>query len=260
MKSMFPFRLGTTSYILPDDLLPNVEFLGPLVDDVELVLFESDDVSNLPDVGVIEKLAELKRTSQVSYTVHLPIDIQLGSQDETARKQSVRKCLKVIELTGSLAPLAYIIHFDGEMRGRKPAQDVGRWTDRLGQSVSELLSTGFEPESLCVETLDYPFEYVADIVSHYDLSICIDIGHLAFYGYPIWENLDKYLNRCRVIHLHGSVDGVDHKDIGMLDPRIPAMLIRRLGLENDKERVLTLEIFGLEDFERSMAVMRRMAG
>jgi hypothetical protein len=38
------------------------------------------------------------------------------------------------------------------------------------------------------------------------------------------------------------------------------MLIRRLGLENDKERVLTLEVFGLEDFERSMAVMRRMAG
>ena len=49
MKGIFPFRLGTTSYLLPDDLLTNAEFLGPLVDDAELVLFESEGVLNLPD-------------------------------------------------------------------------------------------------------------------------------------------------------------------------------------------------------------------
>ncbi|MCU0508776.1 MAG: sugar phosphate isomerase/epimerase, partial [Anaerolineae bacterium] len=36
------FRVGTTSYIVPDNILPNVEYLAPLVDDVELVLFETD--------------------------------------------------------------------------------------------------------------------------------------------------------------------------------------------------------------------------
>lgn len=53
MKGIFPFRLGTTSYILPDGLVTNVEFLGPLVDDVELVLFESEEVSNLPGADII---------------------------------------------------------------------------------------------------------------------------------------------------------------------------------------------------------------
>jgi len=53
IKDRFPFRLGTTSYIVPADLMPNVVFLSPLVDDVELVLFESDTISNLPDAAVI---------------------------------------------------------------------------------------------------------------------------------------------------------------------------------------------------------------
>ena len=41
-----PFRLGTTSYIIPADILPNVRYLADKVDDIELVLFEADDYSN----------------------------------------------------------------------------------------------------------------------------------------------------------------------------------------------------------------------
>ena len=44
------FRIGTTSYVIPDDILPNVEYLASRVDDVQLVLFETDEYgSNLPD-------------------------------------------------------------------------------------------------------------------------------------------------------------------------------------------------------------------
>ncbi len=37
------FRLGSTSYVYPDDILPNVRKLMSSVDDIELVLFEVDD-------------------------------------------------------------------------------------------------------------------------------------------------------------------------------------------------------------------------
>lgn len=43
------FRLGSTSYVWPADILPKVRQLGPRVDDVELVLFEVEGNSNLPD-------------------------------------------------------------------------------------------------------------------------------------------------------------------------------------------------------------------
>ena len=51
------FRIGATSYIIPADILPNVEYLAPQVDDVELVLFETDEYgSNLPDAVLRNRL------------------------------------------------------------------------------------------------------------------------------------------------------------------------------------------------------------
>ena len=48
----YPFRLGTTSYIIPNSILPNVRYLADKVKDIELVLFESDDgISNFPDAA-----------------------------------------------------------------------------------------------------------------------------------------------------------------------------------------------------------------
>jgi tetraacyldisaccharide-1-P 4'-kinase len=76
------FRVGTTSYILPDDILPNVEYLAPRVDDVELVLFETDEHGgNLPDGALRDRLSALAAAHALTYTVHLPLDLRLGTVD-----------------------------------------------------------------------------------------------------------------------------------------------------------------------------------
>jgi sugar phosphate isomerase/epimerase len=258
MKGVFPFRLGTTSYILQDDLVPNAEFLGPLVDDIELVLFESDEISNLPDREVIGSLLRLKEEHRITYTVHLPLDTQLGSLDESMRKRSVEKCLRVMDLTSPLAPFAYVLHFHGEMRGRVPAGNIAGWLDALDRSALGLLESGVDPHLMCVETLDYPFELVESIVTRRGMSVCLDAGHLAFFGYPLEDYLDRYLARSRVIHLHGHCDGADHKDIGTLEPLVLASLAGHPCLTDNRERVLTLEVFGLVDFKRSMEIMGRL--
>jgi hypothetical protein len=75
---MYPFRLGTTSYVLPADILPNVRFLAGKVQDVELVLFEVDDgPNNLPPPHVIAELAALAEAHALTFTVHLPLDLRL---------------------------------------------------------------------------------------------------------------------------------------------------------------------------------------
>ena len=48
-----PFRLGTTSYIIPDDILPNVRYLADKIDDIELVLFDVEDYCNLPSPALV---------------------------------------------------------------------------------------------------------------------------------------------------------------------------------------------------------------
>ena len=54
-----PFRLGTTSYIIPADILPNVRYLADKVDDIELVLFKADNYSNLPSEALVKKLRRI---------------------------------------------------------------------------------------------------------------------------------------------------------------------------------------------------------
>jgi sugar phosphate isomerase/epimerase len=106
LKNRFPFRLGTTSYIIPADLITNVRFLAPYVDDIELVLFEADDESNLPDEKTINTLNEIARSNDLSYTVHLPLGLLLGAMDEEKRRSSVNKALRIAELTSPLNPVA----------------------------------------------------------------------------------------------------------------------------------------------------------
>jgi hypothetical protein len=78
LKNRFPFRLGTTSYIIPEEILPNVLFLADKVDDIELVLFESDEFSNLPDETTVKRLKEIADRSDLTYTIHLPLDTWMG--------------------------------------------------------------------------------------------------------------------------------------------------------------------------------------
>ena len=54
-------RLGTSSYIIPADIIPNVDYLKDKVDDIELVLFESSDASNIPSSDMIKRLDDYAR-------------------------------------------------------------------------------------------------------------------------------------------------------------------------------------------------------
>ena len=82
------YRLGSTSYVWPADLVPNVRRLGPLVDDVELVLFDLEDRSNLPDKATVVELQALARAHDLTYTVHLPLDLNPACPASLLRTQS----------------------------------------------------------------------------------------------------------------------------------------------------------------------------
>lgn len=251
LKHVLPFRLGTTSYIIPDDILPNVRYLADKVDDIELVLFESKTASNLPDPKVVDALKILGEKNGLSYTIHLPIDIHTGHVDESVRQHSVERCRYIIELVKPLLPLAYILHLDGDQRGTVPSKDISRWLTNHRRSVHEILEA-VEPEKICIETLDYPFELVEEIVQSLGLSVCIDIGHLLVSDENIESFLGRYLAKTRVIHLHGVQNGKDHKAIHHLDPSLLEQLFKRFARKNEANCVMTLEIFNEKDFQASL--------
>ncbi len=259
MNSERPFfRLGTSSYIIPADILPNVEFLKDRVQDIELILFESDEYSNLPNTDTIARLREAAVAHDLTYTVHFPLDANVGSADEAERTASVQKWIRVFNLMEAVCPRGYLVHFHADTSRRDPpSADIPRWQDQLHRSVQELLAAGLPADRLCVETLSYPLRFADPIIEEHNLSICLDVGHLVLSRQPVEETIRRYLPRTRIIHLHGVSGDQDHLGLGVLETSVLKQWLAWLDADGRAaERVLTLEVFSEAHFTDSMRALR----
>ncbi len=250
-----PCRLGTTSYIIPDDILPNLRFLSDRVDDVELVLFESDEYSNLPSQADVKEMAKISEGSGLSFTVHLPLDAWPGSIDENIRKNSMEKWFRVMDLMASLDPFAWIVHLNDAPSNNITA--LPDWQNQCGKSLDDLTNRT-DSSLLCIETLGYDYNWVWPMVEEKKCAVCLDIGHLVLNGYDVSAYCDAWLKHARVLHVHGvNQAGRDHVDLSHMDHELLRYLMMRLKNENTIPRVMTLEIFSQNDFEKSVYVLER---
>jgi sugar phosphate isomerase/epimerase len=243
------YRLGSTSYVWPADILPNVRKLGPLVDDVELVLFEADEASNLPDEATVIELDRLARAHDLTYTVHLPLDLAL------AHPPSLEKARKVIACTRALAPWGYVLHLDGKpVEGDPDPATLARWRDDAARVLEALAPLVGEPRRLCVENLEnYAPEHFMPLLEQVPVSLCIDVGHLWLTGRDAPGFLGEHLARTRVVHLHG-IGERDHQSLTHQGADLVAPVLDRLAVRS-YDGVLTLEVFCREDFFSSRALV-----
>jgi sugar phosphate isomerase/epimerase len=148
-------RIGSTSYIYPADILPNVEQLAGTVDDIELVLFEVDEYgSNLPDADTIRRLRALAEEHGFTYTVHLPLDLRLADDGSPAHA-SLDKARRVIERTRALAPWGYVLHLNGEaLLGQPTAEGIRRWQAQARRSLEIVSGWLDDPAQLCLENIE----------------------------------------------------------------------------------------------------------
>jgi len=243
-KNGFPFRLGCTSYVYPDDLLPNVRKMAPIIDDIEIVLFETESLSNFPSTAVISELAQIQEEHGNTYTIHFPVDKKAASPDREERKYFQEQALKIIRLTLPLHPFAYILHLEGINENADSAEQAA-WRSRGMETCEEILnSSGVDSSIITVENLGYPVEWNEDIVAHFGFSFCMDVGHLWLYQYDWEEALRKHLNDTKVIHLHGVSDGKDHLSVLKNDQEILKKMVREYL--SCFHNVVTLEVFSKE--------------
>lgn len=254
MKEL-PFRIGTTSYIIPADILPNVRYLADKVDDIELVLFEVDDgPSNLLDEAQQAELIQLAEEHDLTYTVHLPLDLRLaGSHGE--QHVSLVKAKKVIECTRCLNPYGYVLHLDG--KEELEAGDAGvkaAWVEQALKALEITTAWTGDAALLCAENLDnYPPDFWDEIFERSEISRCIDIGHLWKDGLEAGAFLQQHVARARVLHIHG-IAGRDHKSLAHI-PQAELERVMRILLEKNFNGVMTVEIFSEEDFNGSMQAL-----
>ena len=160
-KNTYPFRISTPSFIYPDDYIPNVQMLGPYLDEIELLCFESHE-SSLPSRKTIRELELLAREFKFTYNVHLPTDIGPGSPESQEKVRFVETLLRVMDRTLPLAPTTYTLHLP---LNQAP---IGRicdraWRGRISESIRRLMGAGVQGPSLSVETLNYPLEWIESL-------------------------------------------------------------------------------------------------
>ncbi len=253
-------RLGTTSCIWHDYMLPNVEKLAPLVDDVELLVFDVEH--DLPSRADVARMAALKREHALSYTLHTPLDASLASADEARRARGVDKVRRAIDWARPLEPVACTVHVylgDGERDPAAPRSPAAldAWRERAHRSLS-VLRGEVDARTLAVEHIDYDFALVAPVVRALDLSVALDLGHALRDRLPLPPLVDEWLPRARVVQLHGTrPDGRDHKSLAYapraeLEWLLATLVARQFG------GVLTLEVFDASDLDASLALVRSL--
>ena len=250
------YRIGTTSYIVPDDLIANVRFLAGWVQDVELILFELEDgSSNLPDAATLNELKHLAEEHRLTYTVHLPLDLRLDERGGF-NHPSLVQAQRVIECTRALQPWAYVAHLDRRDLPLTASQyEQARWEKQAARALEQAAEWAGDPALLAVENLEgCPPEANLNVLERVPVSLCIDIGHLWLDGYDALSYLKAHLDRARVVHLHG-VNKHDHTSLTHANPEALRQVLNCLKA-SERSIVLTLEVFNEPDLESSLAALQ----
>ncbi|SLM31755.1 conserved hypothetical protein [Desulfamplus magnetovallimortis] len=291
-KTKLPFRLSTTSFIYPDKIIPNVIKLAPFFDEIELLFFESRPfilngkaIDVLPSPVEIKELAELSMEFDITYNIHLPVDISMTDSSFALRRKASDTIRSVLELCALLSPTTHTLHLDfnsDSYAGRKKKcnyndvndQTVVRWREMAFASLSHLAKSLTDTSAISIETLDYPFEYLDGIIDACGMSVCVDAGHLIKYGYSIDAVFKKYRDKIPLVHLHGVdfsnreeafsgilPDDTDYlpaptnkfpKDHQALDKTPQNKIAETLNVLKEFTGVVSLEVFNYEDLSASL--------
>jgi len=251
-KGLFPFRIGTTSYIYPDHIIPNVKILGPYLDEIELLLLESSPDS-LPSKNEINHLKVLAKQFGIYYNIHLPTDIFLGDADPSIRQQAVDTIKRIIDLTATLPVTTCTLHLEYNLKAYKK-NHVNNWQTLVCQSLNRLLASGIDSKTISIETLMYPFEWLETIISDYKFSICIDIGHLMLQDIDLETFFNKYGHQTSIIHLHGLKNNHDHVSLASLGNNKIKSIVKIL---KQFTKSVSLEVFAYNDLETSLKFLEK---
>lgn len=250
-KQDFHFRLATTSFIYPDHILPNVRMLAPFINEIELLFFESTYPGSLPGIDEIKELQELAVAHDITYNIHLPLDISLTAAAAGDRQAAIDTLKDIFELAAPLTPSTWTVHLPEE----DIEQDFPGWYERARNSLGRICPGHIRGSQLSVETLSYPLDWIDPLIAEFDLSICLDIGHMAIHGLD-WEAFyRKHATRIPIIHLYGFERAHEHKGMDHLSTerrRKIATLLKRFS------GTLCLEVFSRKHLEASLEVLEQM--
>jgi len=215
------------------------------------------------------RVASLQHELDFTCSVHLPFTwIDLSSLNEPIRLASLESIRSAIDLCRPIQVESFVLHLWGGTTHQiasvlqDPVQQqilLSALIIQAGRSLEQICAW-LEPRRLCVETLEAPaFDLALPLVEKYDVSVCLDVGHLVWQQVDAIDFLERHSGRIGEIHLHDarreSVGEwervVDHLPLGEGQIDYQALLHRLR--EIDFSGVVILELNDRTALEKSLA-------
>ncbi len=224
------------------------------------------------DAGFYAAVADLQQELGFTCTAHLPFMwLDAASLNEPVRQASVDCLRRAIELAQPVEVTTYVLHLWGNTTieintvladsPTHPAVLVGLMA-QAGRSLAEVCEL-VVPRDLCVENLEAPsFDVALPLVEKHGVSICLDVGHLAYGDDNALNFVARHGDRIREVHLHdfmnesagGHTHTRDHLALGQGQMDIAAFLhkLDEIGFDGP----VILEVNSKADLEASLEQVR----
>jgi sugar phosphate isomerase/epimerase len=240
-KGLFPFKIGTTSFIYPDGYIPNVEAL------------ESTPANHLPTRAEISDLGRLAKKHQLTYNVHLPIDLHLGDENQSRRMAAVETIRQIFKRVAPLSPTTCTLHLIYDWRTCNETH-LKIWQKNIYHSLSHLLNAGMNAEDITIENLNYPFEWLEPLLCDFNFRICLDFGHIFRYAQDADFIFDNFKERITLMHLNGFEGDRDHISLDRLSPVQLGQIIKALKQFTGS---VSVEVFSFDDLKSSLGFLEK---
>jgi sugar phosphate isomerase/epimerase len=220
----------------------------------------------LPNVYSPESVARLAalKSDGFSYTLHLPLwSVEPSTPLTPVRQGSLEAVVQMINATLPVQPEVCVLHATGALAAEFYNMKISELARTLilrqfqngaRASIRAILAeTGLPSRRLAIETIEFPLDLTLELVEEFDLSICLDTGHVLA-GFPGWfdffEVLEKLLPRLAEVHLHDCRKmptgtrgyGEDHKPLGAGDLDLGRFLDRLAAVNFNGPLVFELSV------------------
>ena len=246
------------------NLLQNVKLLADFVDNIEIVLFHTPSLNNIPSYNDLRLLNKIGKQKNVTFTVHLPASLEIASDDRTTREESIRLAIALCEKTAEINPIHYILHVPFSKPTLVPVpglyfkagnnQKWKKWTQRALEALERIFDAAGEADKLLVENINYAPSLLEPLWEKGFCHLCLDLGHMMLGQENVMDLLEQYLTVTKEIHLHGIKGYKDHLCLSVLPENLVHKWISYL-VKTSFNGIINLEVFNPRDLEKSMNVV-----
>ncbi len=225
--------MAAPSFVWPATIRENCYKLQGLVQEVGLVLFETQACLNYSEDDLPLELASLN----LSYHVHLPLDLPWSIGVDTVMEAVKR----LVDKTAYLSPRGFVLHPPPK---REQFLLFCKGWQELGLSPNQLFLENIEDNDL---SSIWP-----DLLEN-KCKVCLDLGHILAFAQEHIMSYNHLWDKTVMIHVYGDLYGHRHSSLTLLSDKGKSLLSSALSCIR-QETVIVLEVFNPQDFQESLDI------